>query len=270
MIPDTWSLDPATLALSALALGLYAQAFTRLRRRGRADHATVRNAALYTTGIALLALAAVSPLDALAEDTLLSAHMVQHLVIGDLAPLLIVLGLRGPMSVFLLPPAVLRPLARSGAVRTLARAMLRPDVAFAAWAVSLGAWHVPQAYDAALAHPAVHLAEHASLLVGGTLLWLQIVDPARRRHHGPGFRAALAGGALLAGMVLSEVLLGSGPLYEHYRDVADRPFGLTWQSDQARAALLMMAEQIATLGPAAALLAWAHVERVAPQVAGEG
>ena len=68
--------------------------------------------------------------------------------------------------------------------------------------------------------------------------------------------------ALVAGMVLSEVLLAAGPLYTHYGDVLDRPFGLTQATDQRRAGLLMTAEQIATLGSAAALLFWSHVERL--------
>jgi hypothetical protein len=61
-------------------------------------------------------------------------------------------------------------------------------------------------------------------------------------------------------MALSEVLLSAGPLYPHYAGAVDRPFGLTYTSDQNRAALLMMVEQVATFGTAAALLFWSHVE----------
>jgi cytochrome c oxidase assembly factor CtaG len=265
VIRDEWSVDPVAIAAAAVALALYANAWMRLRRRGRTSLA---NAGLFAAGVAAATLAVVSPLDALAEDTLLSAHMAQHLLIGDLAPLLIVLGLRGPLPFFLLPPPVLRPLARSGAVRAVAHALLRPDVAFAAWAGSLAAWHVPQAYDAALAHPALHVFEHATLFAGGLLLWAQIVDPARRRRLSAGRRAALAALALVAGSALSETLLATGPLYDHYASVGDRPFGLTWATDQSRAALLMMAEQIVTLGAAAGLLLWTHVEQVEAETAG--
>ncbi|HSD77869.1 MAG TPA: cytochrome c oxidase assembly protein [Solirubrobacteraceae bacterium] len=268
MIPTTWSLDPLPLAAAAVALALYAQAFGRLRRRGRAEHASVLNAVLFTAGVAVGTLAVVSPLDELAEETLLSAHMAQHLLLGDLAPLLIVLGLRGPIAFFLLPPAVLRPLARVKALRRFLDVLLRPAVSLGVWAVTLAVWHVPQAYDAALAHPAVHVAEHACLFLGGLLLWMQIVDPTRRQRLTPGRRAAFAATALVGGMALSEVLLASAPLYAHYADAGDRPFGLTYRTDQDRAALLMMAEQIATLGPAAALLLWSHVENVERELAG--
>jgi putative membrane protein len=204
----------------------------------------------------------VSPLDPLADDTLLSAHMAQHLLIGDVAPLLLVLGLRGPIAFFLLPCTVLRPLARMFWLRHALSFLLRPRVSFGVWAISLGAWHIPAAYDAALAHTALHQVEHASLFLGGFLLWTQIVDPTRRRRLTVGRRAALATLALLAGMVLSEVLLAAGPLYAHYAAVTDRPFGLTRATDQTRAGLLMTAEQIATLGPAAVLLLWSHVGRL--------
>ena len=265
MIRNEWSLDPAVLAGAAVALALYAQAFVRLRRRGRTGDASVAKALLFAAGVAAGTLAVVSPLDALAEDTLLSAHMAQHLLLGDLAPLLIVLGLRGPISFFLLPPSVLRALARK--LRPVAAALLRPAVSLGIWAASLAVWHVPQAYDAALAHPALHAAEHATLFLGGLLLWTQIVDPARRGHLGPGRRAALAALALAAGAGVSETLLATAPLYDHYADATDRPFGLTWASDQHRAALLMMAEQLATLGTAAALLLRSHLEQLEAETA---
>ena len=262
MIRNEWRFDPVVLAGAAVALALYAQAWLRLRRRERRAHPL-----LFAAGVAVAVLAIVSPLDAVAENQLLSAHMAQHLLLGDLAPLLVVLALRGPVAFFLLPPSALRPLARAAPARRLAAALLRPEVAFAVWAGSLAAWHVPQAYDAALAHPALHALEHATLFLGGLLLWTQIVDPTRRGHLGPGRRAAVAALALLAGAVLSETLLAAGPLYDHYAHIADRPFGLTQATDQSRAALLMMAEQLATLGAAAAILLRSHVETVSGTLA---
>lgn len=262
MIPNTWTFDPVLLGAVVLTLAMYGRAFFELRRRGRPDHAQVLNVVLFVAGVTAGTLALASPVDALAEDTLLSAHMLQHLLIGDVAPMLLLLGIRGPIAFFFLPVTVLRPLARARPLRRALAFLLRPRVSFAVWGATLAAWHVPQAYDAALAHPAVHQLEHASLFLGGFLLWSQIVDPTRRRRLTVGRRAALAALALVSGMVLSEVLLAAGPLYDHYADVVDRPFGLTQATDQTRAGLLMMAEQIATLGPAAALLLWSHVERV--------
>ena len=262
VIPDTWTLDPVPVGVGAAALVLYARAFLTLRRRGRRDHARGLEAGLFAAGVAAAVLALVSPLDALADDTLVSAHMAQHLLIGDVGPLLLLLGSRGPIGFFLLPPPVLRRLARASWLRRGLSSLLEPRVSFAVWACSLAAWHVPQAYDAALAHPVVHRLEHASLFVGGILLWSQIVDPACRRRLTAGRRAALAALALLSGMVLCDVLLQAGPLYAHYAGVRDRPFGLTQATDQDRAGVLMLAEQAVTLGLAAALLLRRHVAQV--------
>lgn len=256
-----WSLDPLALTSGAVALVLYAQGFARLRRR-RVEHARPWRAAVYGAGVAVAVLALVSPIDTIGEEQLLSAHMLQHLMLGDVGPLLLVLGVSGPMAVFLLPARPMRAVARFRPLRRLLSFLLRPRVSFAGWAVAIAAWHVPAAYDAAIAHPAVHALEHISFVLAGLLVWTQILDPTRRARLTPGGRAVFAGAVLLAGMALSELLLVMHPLYPHYAHVADRPLGFTAGEDQNRAGLLMMAEQIATLGTAAALLLWAHVERV--------
>jgi putative membrane protein len=256
-----WSLDPLPFAAGAIALALYAQGFARLRGR-RVELARPWRATLYVAGVAVTVLALVSPIDTMGEEKLLSAHMLQHLLLGDVAPLLLVLGVSGPMAVFLLPARPMRALARVQPLRRLLSFLLQPPVSFAGWALAIGAWHVPAAYDTAIAHPAVHVLEHISFVLAGLLIWTQIIDPTRHARLTPGGRAVFAGAVLLAGMALSEVLLVMRPLYPHYADVVDRPFGFTAGEDQDRAGLLMMAEQIATLGTAAALLLWAHVERV--------
>ena len=144
-------------------------------------------------------------------------------------------------------------------LRRVAGLALRPPVALAIWAGTMYAWHVPALYDAAVASPALHAFEHASFLTAGLLVWTVILDQARSA----GRRAAFAAAVLVAGMPLAEALIAASPLYPHYAAIDDRPLGLTAATDQARAGLLMMAEQIATLGTAAALLLWAHAEAVA-------
>jgi cytochrome c oxidase assembly factor CtaG len=245
-----------------VSLALYAQGFVRLRRRNRA-HAPLGHAALFAAGVAVSVLALVSPLDEVADDKLLSAHMLQHLLLGDVGPLLIVLGLRGALLFFLLPASVLAALARVGALRRLGSFLLRPRVAVAIWLLVIAGWHVPAAYDAAAANSALHAVEHACFALAGLLVWIQIVDPARQRRLTPGRRAALAAFLLAAGTVLAEVLLLAGPLYPRYAELVSRPLGLTASEDQRRAALLMMAEQIATLGTAAALLLWTNAAHAA-------
>lgn len=260
-----WSLDPVPLVAATVALQLYGQGFARLRHRRR-ELVGFGQAGLFVAGVLVGVLAVVSPLDHVADNELLSAHMLQHLLLGDVSPLLIVLGLRGPIAVFVLPRQPLRSFARVRALRRFVSFLLRPAVSFAVWAVAIGAWHVPAAYDAAIAHPALHAFEHATFFLAGLLIWTQIVDPTRHGRLSPGRRSAFAAAVLGTGMGLSEVLLLSGPLYPHYVEVLRRLFGWTATEDQHRAALLMMAEQIATLGTAAALLLWSHAERVEREV----
>jgi putative membrane protein len=248
------SLEPLPLATAAAALVLYAKGFTRLRRR-RPDLARPAAAAAFCAGVLVALLAVLSPLDRLGETKLLTAHMAQHLLLADVAPLLLVLGLRGPLALFVVPSAVLRSAARSPVRRLLAIA-LTPAVALSLWAVVMYSWHVPPVYDAAVASPPLHVVEHASFLAVGLLVWTVILDPMRAA----GRRAAFAALVLVAGMPLAELLIVAPPLYPHYEALTGQPFGLTAAEDQSRAGLLMMAEQIATLATAAALLFWNHVE----------
>jgi cytochrome c oxidase assembly factor CtaG len=247
-------LDPLPLAAVAATAVLYARGFTRLRRR-RPDLARGRYALAFGAGLAVVLAALLAPLD---EDELLTAHMGQHLLLGDVAPLLLAAGLAGPLMLFVLPPALLRPVARSP-LRRLGGTLLRPGVALGLWAVTLYAWHVPPVYEAALAHAPLHALEHASFLAAGLLVWTVVLGPARSA----GRRAAFAAAVIVAGFPLAELLIATGPLYEHYADLAARPLGLSAGEDQARAGLMMMAEQLATLGTAAALLLRAHVDAVA-------
>jgi putative membrane protein len=167
-------------------------------------------------------------------DSNLAVHMTQHVLIGDLAPALLVLATRGPLVVFLLPPLVLAPLARSP-VRTALSSLLRPRVAYALWAANLGVWHVPWLYDVALRHEWVHYLEHACWTVAGLLVWTLLLD--RRRTVGR--RVALAAAIFATGQILTDVLVFTfRPLYPAYPDV----------TQQQLAGVVMMAEQVLTLG----------------------
>ena len=131
----------------------------------------------------LLALGAlVSPLDAIGEEYLLLAHMGQHQLLLDLSPALVLLGLRGPIGAFFIPARVLRPLAHNRAVRTAFHFLTRWWVALVAFIAAIAGWHVAAAYEAALEHQWIHDLEHLSFAVAGGLLWLQLVDPARREE----------------------------------------------------------------------------------------
>jgi cytochrome c oxidase assembly factor CtaG len=239
------------VALAAAAALLMLQAVVRLRRRGREDLAGWDRVALFALGLAVILFALVGPLDRLADQKLLSAHMGQHVLIGDLGPALLVLALRGPLLVFFLPATVLAPLARSGRVRSALAALLRPRVAFSLWAGNLAVWHIPWLYDLALRHQALHDFEHACWTVFGTLLWTLLVDPGGHKRLSIGGRVALAAAMFGAGEVLSDVLVFSlSPLYPYYHGA----YGISALTDQKLAGIVMMVEQLTTLATCVVLL----------------
>jgi cytochrome c oxidase assembly factor CtaG len=239
------------LLAAAVAALLFLRAVVRLRRRGRADLVGGDRIALFAAGLGVTVFALIGPLDRLADEKLLSAHMGQHLLIGDLGPALMVTALRGPLLVFFLPAPILSPLARSARVRAILGTLLRPRVAVALWAVNLGVWHIPYLYDAALRHQRLHDFEHVCWMITGVLVWTLLVNPGPHRRLSVGGRVALAAAMFAAGQILTDVLVFSfTPLYPAYQGA----YGLSALTDQQLAGLVMMVEQLATLGTCVALL----------------
>jgi cytochrome c oxidase assembly factor CtaG len=269
-IASAWEAPVAVLAGAALALALFGQAFVRLRRRGRKDHAGWDRAALFALAVAVGTLALVSPLDYIGEEYLLSAHMLQHVIIGDFAVALAVVALRGPLTFFLIPAAVLGPLARLDWLRSGLRFLLNPKVAFGLWAVVIAAWHVPAAYDYTLTHQVAHDIEHLSFVIVGLLVWIQLVDPARRRELTVAGKLALAIALFAAGQILADILIFSmRPLYASYADQPERLLGLSPLQDQRLAGIVMMVEQLLMLGSFVALLLVAQHRKLFRPAEGE-
>jgi cytochrome c oxidase assembly factor CtaG len=256
-----WETPPAVLLAAVLAAVLFAQAFVRLRRR-RPEHAPWSRAVLFGAGLALLVLPLLSPLGAAGDDYLLSAHMLQHVLIGDAAVALLVVSVRGPLVFFLLPPSLLRPLASFRTLRALLSILLRPLVSLGLWSVSIALWHVPRVYDYAAAHPLVHDLQHVSFVAGGVLVWTQLVDPARHGRLRRPQRIFFALGMLaLTQPVVDFLLFSSSAHYGRYAHQPDRIFGLSPLTDQRLAGAAMMVEQLLTLGICVAILLRPYVGR---------
>jgi putative membrane protein len=239
------------VAVAVVGALLFAQAVVRLRRRGRADLAGWDRVALFAAGLAVTVFALVGPLDEVADEKLLTAHMGQHVLIGDLGPALMVAALRGPLLVFFLPTPILAPLARNAHVRTVLGTLLRPRVAFGLWAANLAIWHVPYLYDLAVTHEWLHDFEHVCWMFAGILVWTLLVDPGWHRRLSVGGRVALAAAMFAAGQILTDVLVFSfTALYPAYRGA----YGISAVTDQQLAGIVMMVEQLLTLGICVALL----------------
>jgi cytochrome c oxidase assembly factor CtaG len=234
-------LQTAAVLLGAAA---YAAAVVRLRRRGR-PVSWIR-AAAFASGVAVLLVAFLSPLDRLGEDRLFSAHMGQHLLIGDIAPLLVVLGLDGPL---------LRPLLAIRPVRAL-RVLAYPLVALPLWAADLCVWHLPSLYDAALDHDAVHALQHTLFFGCGLLVWAALVEPL----PGPAWftaarKLAYVAAMWLVSLALSQVFLWAGHVYYARYAAAPRTWGLSPIADQRAGGGVMLVEgSLVMLGVAVWLL----------------
>jgi len=249
-----WHLHPAPVLLAAAATGLFAQGFARLRRRSP-EHAGAGRAVLFVLAVLVATLPVVSPLDTVADDYLLSAHMLEHVLIGDVAPALALLAVRGPLVFFLLPRRWLRVLAGVAWLRRLLGFLLRPLVAFVLWTAVTGIWHVPAVYDFAVAHPLVHELEHMSFVVAGVLVWAQLIDPARRDALTVPGRILYAWGLFVASHLTTHLILLDGVAhYGRYVHAPERLLRLSPVADQHWAAWVMTIEQLLAFGLLTAVL----------------
>lgn len=213
-------------------LYLYSRRARRLARERR-PVATWRIVS-FTTGVLLVASVQIGPLDTLA-DSVLVAHMLQHIVIGDIASLLIVLGLTGP---------VIQPLLHIRATRPL-RTLAHPLLAVALWAVNLYAWHLPLLYQLAIRHDLIHALEHACLLWFGALLWLGLIGPLPKPTWFAGWGAlGYVAAVRFVGAILANVLIWTQTVVYPVYKTTDAARGLNALSDQNLAGGVMMVEQI--------------------------
>lgn len=253
-----WHADP--LVLVGLAVTALAYYLLVIHRRRGGEQVPWPSVACFAAGLLVCLLAIESPLDALGEQRLISAHMAQHELLSSVAPLLIVIGLDYRITAPLLGP-VLRPLVRHTGTRAALRAVTDPRTALVLWSLALGGWSIPVAFAAALHSDTVHILQHASLLVGGVLLWLPVLRPLPALHR-LAVRAKLvylACAGLVGSGVAAALLWAPGLLYADY---ADAP--LLWVPsrliDQRLAGGLMMAvDMTLVLGVAV----WVAVRAVA-------
>jgi cytochrome c oxidase assembly factor CtaG len=175
--------------------------------------------------------------------------MLQHVLIADLGVALIVLALRGPLTVFFLPRAALVPLARSRLARRSGRFLTRPAVALPLWLVVLVVWHIPTLYEAALDNTVLHDVEHLAFVTVGTLVWVILVDPTRHGRLSTTERIGVAAVVFWASQILAYVIVfDPNPLFDGYTQQDERLLGLSPLTDQKLAGVVMMVEQLVTVG----------------------
>jgi cytochrome c oxidase assembly factor CtaG len=239
-VDTSWEFAPAVLILVAVYGWAYFLRWRKVRREHGPRGARVRHLVLWMTGLALLLIALVSPIDRMGEQ-MASAHMVQHLLLADLVPIALILGLT---------KILLRPVTR--VVHTLERRagpLAHPAVGVLAYVGAMCFWHIPTFYDAALLHPTVHVIEHLCFAAAGGLYWWHLISPIRSRMHlgGMGAVAYMASTKLFVGAL--GVLLTFLPklLYEPY-DIDGTRWGMTPLTDQSVAGAMMGLEQSLVMG----------------------
>ncbi len=182
------------------------------------------------------------------SDELVIAHMVEHLLIGDIAALLFVLGLT---------KSLLQPLL---AIRLFNRLQIltHPAVAFPLWAVNLFFWHVPAIYQDAYGTAPVHALEHTTFLFFGCLMWMPIFGPLPKpRWFSAGWKVGYVIAVRFTGAILGNVLMWSGAVLYPIYAPGERYWGISAIADQSTAGVIMMIEgTFLALG----VLAWVFFE----------
>ncbi len=198
----------------------------------------------YFSGIALIAVAFVSPLAHLGEE-LVTAHMIQHLLVGDIAALLIVLGLTR---------SVLQPVMAFKAFDRL-RFLTLPMIALPLWIANLYIWHIPALYDGTVTNEWLHALQHACFITFGILMWMPVAGPLPvPAWFGGGAQVGYTVVARLASAGLGNILMWSGAVLFTGYAAGQAYWNISPVTDQGIAGVIMMAEGgIVTL----AVLAWA-------------
>jgi putative membrane protein len=187
--------------IALLAAGwLYARVYKRAAARSSTSAPNAGHWVPYVAGLLTIAVALLSPLDPIGDKYLLSAHMMQHVLLSDIAPALLILGLRAPILPLGLSREALLAVAPAGGKsgRVLAR-LTSPWLAVPLWALATWIWAIPSVFDYSAQHTLVHALEHATLFYTGLAMWWLIIDPLPRARLRPnGQRLALLGFTRLA------------------------------------------------------------------------
>ena len=240
-----WSFSPGVLVAAAIVAAVYVRRWRQVRSSTsprRAAEAPVWRLCSFLASVAVALVALVSPLDALA-DQLFFGHMIQHMLLLDVVPILAILGLT---------KVILRPVTRAvHDIERRAGVLAHPAFAVLLYVSAIWAWHIPAAYDLAVRHAAVHVLEHISFVLAGSLYWWHLLSPirARLRLDGMGPVIYMASTKLFVGALGMGLAFAPSALYPYYVHHA-RVWGISAISDQSIAGLVMAVEQSMVMGVA--------------------
>jgi cytochrome c oxidase assembly factor CtaG len=198
-------------------------------------------------GLLTISIALFSAVGKIADELVL-AHMVEHLLLGDVATLLMVLGLTR---------SLLQPVL---AIRFFQRLeiLAHPLVAFPLWAINFYVWHVPPIYDAAYGTAPIHALEHTTFVFFGCLMWMPLFGPLPKPDwFGAGWKVAYVFAVRFTSAILGNVLMWSGLVLYPIYAAGERHWHISPLTDQSTAGVIMMVEgTFLALG----VLAWVFLE----------
>ncbi|HEX6715093.1 MAG TPA: cytochrome c oxidase assembly protein [Thermoleophilaceae bacterium] len=233
------------------ALGLFVLAVLYVRAArvlgGRGYRVPVGQQVFWWVGLAFLTAAFLSPLDTEALKVV-SAHMAQHVLMGDIAVPLMLIGVRNPVLQFMLPPSVLAPLARRRGLRAFFHRLRNPAVAIGVYTLVLYGWHLGPTFTAALKNDYVHALQHQSFILFSALVWWPLIEPNKRRMPGHLWKIPYILGARVPTMFLGMAfVVAQTPFYASFYGSGTRAGGLSPIEDQQIGGAIMMVVDIVTL-----------------------
>jgi putative membrane protein len=229
--PISVVLQLAGVSLACLAFSAYWTRTRVLAEQGRPVPGW--RLGCFTAGLVVLLVALSPPVDQISDDVF-AAHMAQHLLVGDIAALLLVLGLTGPL---------LQPILHLRWVDRL-RPLTHPVPALSLWALNFYVWHIPFMYEAAYKNELVHAVQHVSFLFFGSLMWMPLFGPLPKPAWFGNFaKLGYIVGVRLMGTLLGNVFVWSGSVFYGFYDAGEAKHGLSALNDQAAAGAVMMIEQ---------------------------
>ena len=234
----SWSLSARRVVLIGALGGVYGGACGTCAAPTRTSKRPRRGAgAAFVAGLAVLFIALCSPIDTLGEERLFSVHMIQHLLLADIAPILLLLGLTRAFCARL-SAACARSRRRSGRSRTRSR---RSSL----FVATMWVWHLPALYELAL-RPSrwAHALEHVMFFSTGIAFWWFLIEPVPPRHRlkGLGSVAYIGSAKLLMGALGVVLAFSPNAIYDTYKD-APRAWGLSAVTDLNVGGVVMMLEQ---------------------------
>lgn len=220
-----WAVPPVELALVVLLATTLIAAVRRTRPP------RPHSMAYAVSAIAVVVLAIASPVAGLAQGGMFAAHMVQHVLIGAIAPLLVLLAL----------PRAVPGGPRDG--RRVLRVLLNPVVAFLVWTASTVLWLVPWVHHQVYVHQSAWIAQQVSFFAFGIAMWAPITErltPAPR-WFGTWAKSLYMLGVWSVGLTLANMYWFAGSAFYPSHTAAADAWGLSPLQDQANAATVMMA-----------------------------